>query len=338
MAMLSGGGHGARSYSYTVRETHPVRETYTVRERYTLEQAIKKASCGDLDPLDVYRQMPAQMQNEADRITSQRYTKPFGLLFRPEQCEVMSALAAEVKRAKEEAEKPISILEALQLAAEGKIDDNKVYDALPEELRKPIEALTEALVSSEFKKATPEARRQVLKIVLQALAQQAGGDASQRGRELHHRATELKSKGDLVEAVNAMREADKVLTEQAHSNGGPSAESLTLYCSLSSARAHLGEWTGDIQVLRSAIAAADRGLEDVEKISERPEFNRGVLLHNRGHAGWRLGELTHDHATLSRGRQDIADAGNAFLALKLAEAVQENNALLANAERALAKL
>jgi hypothetical protein len=303
-----------------------------------VEEAIYKASHGGLNPGEVYRQLPEPIQKEVDRLAVQSYAKTFGFLCRSEQCGVMGALAAEFKRMKEEAEKPISIVDALQLAAEGKIDDLKVYDALPEEMRKSIDVLAEALASSEFKKAKPEVRSKVLKIVLQALAQQAGGGVSDRGWELYNQAIEQNAKGDSAGAVKSMHEAEKALAEQASANGDPSAESVVVYCNLSSARAHLGDWTNDVELLRSAITAADRGLEQVAKNAERPEFNCGILLHNRGHAGWRLGELTRDRTTLSRARQDIAKAGDVFLTLKRAEAVKENNALSVRAETALARL
>jgi len=295
MAMVTSRGSGGSSYSYTVTET------------YTLEEAINKASTGSLSPGEVYRQMPGEIQGEVDSIARRLYSKSFSSLGYSEQRQVMGALAAEVKRAKEEAEKTVSLIDALRLAAEGKIDDLKLYDALPQELRAPMDGLAQGLTSLDFKRAKPEARSQVLKIVLGALAEQATNNAAEVGLELHNRALELKKNGSSVEALKMMRDSEKALNQFVNSN--PSAPAaVNAYCNLSSVRAHMGDWANDTSVLCSAITAADEGLERLGKLAGQPDFNKGVLLHNRAHAGCRLGEIGRDRATLIRGRKDVGEA------------------------------
>lgn len=323
MAMVSSSGYGGGSYSYTVTET------------YTLEEAINKVSTGSLSPSEVYRQMPGEIQGEVDRLASRLYSKTFSSLGYSEQRQVMAALAAAVRRAREEAEKPVSLFDALRLAAEGKIDDLKLYDALPQELRAPMDALTQRLSSSDFKRAKPEVRSQVMKIVLGALVEQATNNAAEVGLELHNRALELKKKGSSVEALKIMRDSEKALSQFVNSNP-PALAAVNTYCNLSSARAHIGDWTNDTSVLRSAITAADQGLERLGKPTRKPDFNRGVLLHNRAHASCRLGEISRDLATLVRGRKDVTEAGELFSALNQADAVKENNALSAKIEVVIA--
>jgi len=326
MAMASSSGYGGGSYSYT-----------TVTETYTLEEAINKASTGSLSPSEVYPQMPGEIQGEVDRLARRLYSKAFSSLGYSEQRQVMAAFAAEIRRAKEEAEKPVSLFDALRLAAEGKIDDLKLYDALPQELRAPLDALAQGLNSPDFKRAKPEARSQVLKVVLAALVEQTTNNTAQEGLELHNRALELKQKGSSVEALKMMRDSEKALTQFVSSNPAPPA-AVKAYCNLSSARAHIGDWANDTSALRSAITAADQGLAQLGKPAGQPDFNRGVLLHNRSHAGCRLGEISRDRPALIRGRKDVAEAGEVFLALKQADAVKENNDLSAKIENVIARL
>jgi hypothetical protein len=326
MAMTTSRGSGGGSYSYTVTET------------YTLEEAIRKASTGSLTPSDVYRQMPEEIQGEVDSLARRRYSKAFSSLGYSEQCQVMAELAAEVKRAKEEAEKPVSAFDALRLASEGKIDDVKLYDALPQELRTPMDALAQGLRSSDFKRAKPEVRSQVLKIVLEALTEQATNNAAEVGLQWHNQALELKKNGSSVEALKMMRDAEKALSKYDGSNPSVPTGDVTTYCNLSSARAHIGDWTSETSLLSSAITAADRGLALDEGSASGTSFNRAVLLHNRGHAGWRLGELNQNRATLRRAIEDIAAAQALFTAGRNSEALRENADLSRQAIAALAKL
>jgi hypothetical protein len=326
MAMTTGRGSGGSSYSYSVTET------------YTLEEAITKAASGSLWPGEVYRQLPAEIQGEVNHIARQKYSKDFNSLGLSEQNGVMAALAAEIKKAKEEAEKPVSLLDALRLASEGKIDDLKLYEALPQELQAALDSLAHGLSSPDFRHARSEARSQVLKIVLGALAEQTVQNAAEAGLELHNRALDLRGKGNDAEALKVMRGSEKALNEFVEANSSPTAATVNAYCNLSSVRAHIGDWTSDASVLLSAITSADQGLEQSDKTAAQPTFDRGALLHNRAHASYRLGEIRRDLSTLKRGQKDIAAAREVFQALGQIEALQENSALGAKIEDAIAKL
>ncbi len=326
MAMTTGRGSGGVSYSYTVTET------------YTLEEAVNKAGLGDLSPGDVYRQMPGEIQGEVNRLARQHYSREFISLNSSEQCQVMAALAAEIRMAKEEAEKPVSLFDALRLASDGKIDDLKLYDALAQDLRAPLDSLAKGLGSPDFKRAKPEARSQVLKVVLEALAEQAVQNAAEQGLALHNRALDLRKKGNSTEALDVMRGAEKALNEFVNANPSASAATVNAYCNLSSVRAHIGDWTNDVTVLLSAITAADQGFERLDKPETQPTFDRGALLHNRAHAAYRLGEIRRDQATLIQARRDVAEASEVFQALRQNEALQENSELAAKVENAITRL
>jgi hypothetical protein len=164
MAMTSGGGSGSRSYSYRVTET------------YTLEDAVKKASSGSLDVEEVYKQMPKELQSGVDRIAFHKYGKKLSNLDWDQQQTVMGILANEIEQAKETQENPLSIFDSIHMAADGKIDDLKLYDILPEELRNIIDALATANNISDFKKANSKMRRQILEFVLEIFNADAPGN------------------------------------------------------------------------------------------------------------------------------------------------------------------
>jgi hypothetical protein len=171
MAMMASGGSGSRSYSYTVTET------------YSLEDAVGKASSGELSPREVYRQLPSSLQTEADRLASHKFSQQFSALTTVQQREVMSALKEEIRRAKENREKPLSILEALKMAREGAVDDIKLYAALPDELRKVVDALAEAHQVTNFCAAKPEMRSQILGSLLDMCNKGGREDAEQQNVE-----------------------------------------------------------------------------------------------------------------------------------------------------------
>jgi hypothetical protein len=325
MAMMNTGGSGSRAYSYS---------SYTVTETYSLEEAVQKASQGSLSPGEVYRQMSGPLQAMVDQISSRKFSGSFSGFTLTQQREVMGELSSEIKRAKEQSEKPLSLADALQLAVEGKIDDIKLYNALPDELRQGMNALAAGLHASSFTVASPESRRQILKNVL-ILCQGSAAARVDEGLELHNRALQLKSEGDATGALTKMREAEKILSAQARAATEPSVASITVYCNWSSALAMLGDWTSDAAVLQATIEGADRGLAMVRKLTHPSRFEEGVLLHNRGHAGWRLGEVTRKPVTLTRAIDDIAKAGEVFTSLQRRDAIAENSDLLAKAKSAL---
>jgi hypothetical protein len=331
MAMTSGGSSGSRTYSYTVTET------------YTLEEAVGKASRGSLSPDEVYRQMPGSLQGEVDQVASRTFHSPFSSLTVTQQREVMGTLSSEIKRAKEQSKKGVSIADALQLAGEGKLDDMKLYRALPDELRKVLDALAGSLSAASFTVASPEARKQIIKSVLMMLSQQGDGNEAHashadRGLELHNRALQLKSQGDAGAALATMREAERILAADAGAATKPSNASVAVSCNLSSALANVGDWADDTPALQAAIAAVDRGLTMIEKLPQPPKFELAVLLHNRGLAGWRLGELTGSNVTLAHATEDLKRAGEVFESLQNSEAVTENAGVLSKAHAALTRL
>jgi hypothetical protein len=329
MAMMSTGGAGYRSYSYTVSET------------YTLEEAVGRAATGSISPNDVFRQLPSELQKEVDRLSSARYARPFSKLTHSETQVVMGDLQQEIKRAKEEREKPITIFQALQWAIQGKVDDSKVFEALPQQLRDALDGLATSLGSPNFGSANREVRVHALEILVQALEQQGTGPSSTedaRGLDLHNRALELHAKGETALALEAMRNAESILASQAASETLPTPALLGVLCNLSSARAHVGDWTADATSLKSAIESATRGLALNEELQDTTSFNRAVLLHNRGHAGSRMGEINQDRGTVERAITDIDAARQIFIALQRTDAVEENAGLRKRADAILEKL
>ena len=165
MAMLNSGGYGSRSYSYSVTKT------------YTLSEAVDKASRGELDPSEVYRQMPQPLKEEIDRISSASFKQPFSALSGSQEREVMRALKEEMDRANEEREKPVSLLEALRMGREGRIDAVKLYHALPTELREVIDSVAKETGLLDFCGANPEERGLILELLLEMIHQAEGGAA-----------------------------------------------------------------------------------------------------------------------------------------------------------------
>jgi hypothetical protein len=331
MAMMSSGSSGSRSYSYTVTET------------YTLEEAVQKAGKGELSPDEVYRQMPQPLQQEIDRIALKKFSKAWTALDWSQKKEGMQDLAIEIRQAKNQSEKPLSIADALRLAKDGHIDAIELYQALPDELRKALDVFTNAQNAANFTSATPEVRRERMAMLLDLLiTSPARTDAFSsivdQGLDLHNRALELKTKGKINEALALMREAKELLTSQETAATEPTKATVGLWCNLSSARAHVGEWTNDLSVLNAAIMAADHGIRLVEKTTPALDFEHAVLWHNRGHAGWRIGKITHNTETLIRGIQDLNKAGGLFRSLNHSSAIDENATMLAKAQALVAKL
>ena len=94
-----------------------------------------------------------------------------------------------------------------------------------------------------------------------------------------------------------------------------------------------------IGVFAKALTRMLQGFRHLRrKTSAVQDLNRGVLLHNRAHARWRLGEITHKRAALVRGRKDVAEAAQVFKALKHVDAVKENNELSSRIENAITRL
>jgi hypothetical protein len=73
----------------------------------------------------------------------------------------------------------------------------------------------------------------------------------------------------------------------------------------------------------------------IEKLDTKPEFDRAALWHNRGHAGWKLGEIARNRDVLVRATEDLTKAGELFKAQQKSEALSENAALLGNAQTTL---
>lgn len=185
MAMSSGGGYGSRSYSsYRTSYTtySPITKTNTIT--YTLEEAVEKASQGSLSPSEVYDQMSGPLQNEVENLASQQFSSSFSSLNLTQQRAVsflslnltqqravMGSLSRKIKRAKEQLEKPVSIADALQMASAGQVDDIKLYRALPDELRKALDAFAGNLGATNFTAARPQVRQQILKGILMVLYQ-----------------------------------------------------------------------------------------------------------------------------------------------------------------------
>jgi septum formation inhibitor MinC len=205
MAMTFGGSSGSRSYSYTVTET------------YTLEEAVAKASNGELDPAEVYRQVPQPLQEEIDRLASHQFSQRFMSLSLSHQRQVMQALKMEIEQAKENPEKPLSIVEAMQMAKAGTLDDVKLYEALPEELRKILDGLAEAQNAAGFSRATPEARKQIWGFVLEMLNAAAAQDAQRRTEEQAKQRAQEEAQRRAEEQAKqrAQEEAQRRVEEQA---------------------------------------------------------------------------------------------------------------------------
>jgi hypothetical protein len=327
MAMTTSRGGGGGSYSYTVT--------------YTLEQAVEMASRGSLSPGEVYRQMQGPLQNAVNQIALRQFSSSFSSLTDSQQQSVMGAFSREIKNAKEHREKPMSIVDALELASEGKVDDLKLYGALPEELHKVLEAIASSLNAASFKAANPDVRQQIWKVVSKMLRQQDDSDEAKdtpakKGLECHNSALDLKSQGSTSGAIATMREAEKLLAKAARETTQTSKASVMVYCNWSSALAYVGDWICDAGVLKAAIEAADRGLAMAEELPQVSRFEQGVLLHNRGHAGWRLGEVTDNRGILMSAIEDLGKAGGVFKSLQNSAAVGENANLLAKANSALA--
>jgi hypothetical protein len=164
--MRSTGGHGSRSYSYTVTET------------YSLEEAIDKASRGDLNPSEVYRKTPQALQAEIDRLASRQFSQRFSSLALSQQREVMYALKEEITRAKE----GVSIVEALKMVKRGELDDLKFFQSLPDELRRILDNVAAKHGSTDFCGGSPQIRKLVIGIVLE-MTQKGAAEAAERQAE-----------------------------------------------------------------------------------------------------------------------------------------------------------
>lgn len=152
MAMVaSGSSSGPYSYSYRT---------------YTLEEAVAKAGCGELSPSEVYHKLPASLQKEVDQLSEKQYGKGFVALEIASQRSVMALLADEIKKAKEENARPLTLIDALCAARDGKADAIKLYGLLPEEVKKVLDSISVIHGAADFCSATVDARRTVLDAII----------------------------------------------------------------------------------------------------------------------------------------------------------------------------
>lgn len=323
MAMISSGARGSRSYSGGGSSY-----SYVTRS-YTLEEAIRAAITGSLSPNEIYRQAPEALTAEFDRLSKRQFKRDFRLLETSEQRRVLTLMLEEIERAKEEAEKPVTLDTALALAAEGIIDAADIFPQLPEELRQVLDQLANALGKANFISSTPEVQKNALQVLIGALNEKHAGASSEQksGLDLHNRAIQLRENGKNDEAIETMQRAVKMLRKEAKEHSEPTKEALIIICNRSSALAHLGDWSRTGHLLPEAIAIADSGLAMVNQLSMRNGFYHGVLLHNRAHAGLCLWQLNGDSAVLSRSRQDVSKAGEIFSTTQNRSAADENTAL-----------
>lgn len=330
MAMMSSGGRGYRSSCSSY--SPPVKKTYT------LEQAISLAGLGGLDPKDVFSQMGKALQDELDHLGREKYGQSFSAIDTSKQRQLMLDFLEAIELAKKEAEKPVPVMEALEMARDGKADEVKLYAALPEELRKAMDAMATAQNAAGFTAAAPELRRKIAGMLVQLLQNSSDTAAAQRasqGLHLHNQALELKAKGQGPGALDTMREAEKILAAETSSNATISQATVGLYCNLSSARACIGDWACDSAMLRAAIGSANEGLRMAEGLKPAPKFEIAVLTHNLGYAEWRLGEVTRETALVARGVGALQKAGDMFRSLGNDEAAKENAGLYMRARGSL---
>jgi hypothetical protein len=96
---------------------------------------------------------------------------------------VMQDLSAEIKRAKEQREKPLTIREALQMAKKGSVDSLKLFQALPPELQKAMDAIAQNQSAKDFCSANLETRNNSLQLLLELLDEAAEEDARKQEAE-----------------------------------------------------------------------------------------------------------------------------------------------------------
>lgn len=169
MARLATNDQGSRSYGYSDSYSGSA----SVTKSYSLEEAIEGSGSGKFDPIAVYYQMPILMQEEVDRLSTKRFSKKFSAVTTSQQREVMQSLYKEMKEERERPAKPISVKDVLEMAKQGTIDDTKMYQLLPEELQKYMDAIAKSLNFANFSTANRNVRIQVVESVLTIIAENA---------------------------------------------------------------------------------------------------------------------------------------------------------------------
>lgn len=161
---------------------------------------------------------------------------------------------------------------------------------------------------------------------------------TRNGLALQGQALKFRAAGSPVEALATMRQAVAMLTTSVDQSSVRDTRGYAdLVCNLASAQTSVGDWADDVSALQNAIAAADMGLA-VFATSTPRDLTIGALWHNRGHAGWRLAELTRDRSTLSRAVTDFEKAHELFATLGNADSITNNAALMARAKALLESL
>jgi hypothetical protein len=163
MAMTSGRSSGSYSYSYTTTET------------YTLQEALAKVVAGTLSPGEVFAQLPAELKSEFDRIAKRSYGNDFSSLNIDQERRVVGDFLNRVRKAEEMADKPLTLVEALQLAIEGMIDEAALYKGSPGEIQNMLDELAKMLGGKAFMDGSPEARMQAL-LAMSAMIQSKAPD------------------------------------------------------------------------------------------------------------------------------------------------------------------
>ena len=170
--LASSGDRGSRSYSsYSSSYSGSGADSKLETKTYSLEDAINKSGIGELNPMEVYLQMPVLLQEEVDRLSILRFSKKLALVTMTEQREVMLTLYQGLKEAGKHPSKPITVSDVLEMTKQGKIDDIKMYQSLPEELQKYMDAIAKSLNSANFSTANRSIRLQVIESVLKIIAE-----------------------------------------------------------------------------------------------------------------------------------------------------------------------
>lgn len=147
--LASSSDSGSRSISYSTR---------IVTETYTLEEALEKAGRGELDPSDVYAQLPEPLKGIVNQIAQSSFRSTFGSLSLRDRCTVMGELLKKARAPERRESRPMTLLEVLKAARGGEIDAVEIFDQLPEGFRGMLDDGARTLSGESFCAASPETR------------------------------------------------------------------------------------------------------------------------------------------------------------------------------------
>jgi hypothetical protein len=159
MAMMSAGRFGSGSSTITTVVTHT----------YPLGEAVEKAARGELDPQDVFAQMPPLLQGELNRIAHERFGSGFSDVRLDAKRQAMEVLAGIVAMAKRAEETRCALRSASDRFRNGMVDLLTLFTELPAQAQTILDDLARASFGVKYAQSPESGRKAMLAALFAAL-------------------------------------------------------------------------------------------------------------------------------------------------------------------------